>query len=334
MKARTGKETSGGASPKSSSEPATRGGVRRVTVGSNEVGQRIDNFLITALKGVPKSHIYRVLRKGEVRVNKGRVKAQYRLQAGDEVRIPPLRVAPESAAPAIPKARGAELAAAILYEDGDLLVLNKPSGWAVHGGSGVAYGVIEALRVVRTDLPHLELVHRLDRETSGCLLLAKHRAALLALHDALRNGEVDKHYWALVKGRWPSALRRVDVALRKNVLRSGERMVAGDEDGKAAESEFHVRNAYRQASLVDVRLLTGRTHQIRVHAAHAGHPLAGDAKYGDEEFNRTMKSFGLRRLFLHAHSVAVHSPSTGRRLEFTSPLPDDLAAVLHRLEQP
>lgn len=333
MKARTSKETAGARAPDAGIARDTRASVRKVTIGANEDGQRIDNFLITELKGVPKSHIYRVLRKGEVRVNKGRVKAHYRLQAGDEVRIPPLRTAPETI-PAIPPARLAELTRAILYEDADLVVLDKPSGWAVHGGSGVAYGVIEALRLARPDLPNIELVHRLDRETSGCLLLAKQRAALLALHDALRDGTVDKHYLALVKGRWPSSLRRVDVALRKNVLRSGERMVAGDdEDGKHAESEFHVRNAYRQSSMVDVRLLTGRTHQIRVHAAHAGYPLAGDTKYGDEEFNKLMKSFGLRRLFLHAHSVAVDSPSTGKRLEFKAPLPEDLAAVLKQLEQ-
>jgi 23S rRNA pseudouridine955/2504/2580 synthase len=332
MKARTGKEATGRKGSNPPAEQSARAAVRHVTIGPNEAGQRIDNFLITALKGVPKSHIYRVLRKGEVRVNKGRVKAQYRLQAGDELRIPPVRVAPESDAPDVSAPRAAELVAHILYEDTDLLVLDKPSGWAVHGGSGVAYGVIEALRVARPDLPNLELVHRLDRETSGCLLLAKHRAALLALHDALRNGAVDKHYLALVQGRWPSSLRRVDVALRKNVLRSGERIVAGDEDGKAAESEFHVRNAYRQASLVEVHLLTGRTHQIRVHAAHAGHPLAGDSKYGDAEFNKTMKAQGLRRLFLHAHTVAVDSPSTGRRLTFTAPLPEELAAVLRGLE--
>lgn len=328
MKARTGKETDANRS-RVDVETPTR--VRKETVGPNNDGQRIDNFLLTALKGVPKSHIYRVMRKGEVRVNGGRVKANYRLKTGDEVRIPPVRMSAQEQRAAIPAGRLGELTSAILYEDDAILALNKPAGWAVHGGSGVPYGVIEALREARTDLPHLELVHRLDRDTSGVLLLAKNRHVLRALHEALRGGLVDKHYLALVSGRWPASKRRVEVALRKNVLQSGERMVTEDEDGKDAISEFTVRNAYPGASLVDVKLLTGRTHQIRVHAEHSGHPLAGDTKYGDADFNARMKTLGLRRLFLHAHTLAFDSPADGKRIALTAPLPDELQDVLKKL---
>ena len=306
--------------------------VQMRVVREGEAGQRIDNFLFTALKGVPKSLIYRILRSGEVRVNKGRVKPPYRLQAGDVLRIPPVRMAEPNAPQVIPTRRLDELRAAVLHEDADLLVLDKPSGWAVHGGSGVPYGIIEALRVSRTDLPDLELVHRIDRETSGCLLLAKNRSTLLALHDMLRRGDIEKRYLALVKGQWPAKLRRVDVALQKNLLQSGERMVAGGDEGKDSITEFSVRTLYKGASLVEARLLTGRTHQVRVHAAHVGHALAGDPKYGDADFNKYMKKRGLKRLFLHAQSLRFQLPGNARMLNLRAPLPPELQQVLDSME--
>lgn len=328
MKVQTGKKLHAGVD-----EPVAtpKTGVQTITVRDGEAGQRIDNYLFTALKGVPKSLIYRILRTGEVRVNKGRIKPVYRLQAGDVLRLPPLRLAEPDAPEKIPARKLEELRAAMLYEDGDLLVLNKPSGWAVHGGSDVPFGIIEALRVLRPELPDLELVHRLDRATSGCLLLAKHREALLTAHELLRTGAVEKKYLALVQGRWPAELKRVDVALEKNVLKSGERMVAGGEHGKESITEFKVRTAYKGATLMEVRLLTGRTHQVRVHASHSGHPLAGDDKYGDADFNKRTKQWGLKRLFLHAGSVRFKWPGQSRVMEFTAPLPEDLDAVLKYL---
>lgn len=328
MNKRTGKEAHDDSLAAARANDNGTSSVRMREVREGEAGQRIDNFLFTALKGVPKSHIYRILRSGEVRVNKGRVKPPYRLQAGDVLRIPPLRL-PETDAPQpIPTRRLNELRAAVLHEDRNLLVLDKPSGWAVHGGSGVPYGIIEALRESRTDLPDLELVHRIDRETSGCLLLAKNRSTLLALHDMLRSGAIEKRYLALVKGQWPAKLRRVDVALQKNILQSGERMVAGGDEGKDSITEFSVRSLYKGASLVEARLLTGRTHQVRVHAAHVGHPLAGDPKYGDADFNKYMKKRGLKRLFLHAQSLRFQLPGSSHLLNLRAPLPSELQQVL------
>lgn len=332
MNKRTGKEADADSPALVRATDSGTSGVQLREVREGEAGQRIDNFLFTALKGVPKSHIYRILRSGEVRVNKGRVKPPYRLQAGDVLRIPPLRLAEPDAPQQIPTRRLDELRAAVLHEDADLLVLDKPSGWAVHGGSGVPYGVIEALRVSRPDLPDLELVHRIDRETSGCLLLAKNRSTLLALHDMLRSGAIEKRYLALVKGQWPAKLRRVDVALQKNLLQSGERMVAGGEEGKDSITEFSVRALYKGASLVEARLLTGRTHQVRVHAQHVGHPLAGDPKYGDADFNKYMKKRGLKRLFLHAQSLRFQLPGSGRMLNLRAPLPPELQQVVDSME--
>ncbi len=332
MKETTGKEARADRRDDAQTNDAAKTSVQMREVREGEAGQRIDNFLFTALKGVPKSLIYRILRSGEVRVNKGRVKPPYRLQAGDVLRIPPLRLAPPDAPQQIPARRLDELHAAVLHEDADLLVLDKPSGWAVHGGSGVPYGVIEALRASRTDLPDLELVHRIDRETSGCLLLAKNRRTLLALHDMLRSGDIEKRYLALVKGQWPAKLRRVDVALQKNLVQSGERMVAGGDDGKDSITEFSVRTLYKGASLVEARLLTGRTHQVRVHAAHVGHPLAGDSKYGDSDFNKYMKKLGLKRLFLHAQSLRFQLPGGARMLNLRAALPSELQHVLDGIE--
>lgn len=315
-----------------SSKPAANG-VQMIEISADMAGQRIDNFLLGRLKGAPRSLIYRILRRGEVRVNKGRIKPTYRLQAGDTLRIPPLRLA-EAPAPGRPAARILQqLDQAILYEDNRLLVLNKPSGLAVHGGSGLSYGVIEGLRALRPDAPYLELVHRLDRETSGCLLIAKKRSALRQLHELLRNRQIDKRYVALVKGAWQGGARSVTAALHKNVLRSGERMVRVDEDaGKAARSVFMPLARGVNASLVEVRLETGRTHQIRVHAASLGRPLAGDEKYGDSAFNRELRQLGLKRLFLHARSVRFQLAEGELPIEVEAPLSEDLLQVLAKLD--
>mgnify|MGYP002713031392 CR=1 FL=1 len=305
---------------------------QEIKIEPGQEGQRIDNFLASRLKGVPKTRIYRILRKGEVRVNKGRIRPSYRLQAGDTVRIPPIRTASRET-PVRPSDRVLErIARSILYENDRLLVIDKPSGIAVHGGSGLSYGVIEALRALRPGAPFLELVHRLDRETSGCLVVAKRRSSLRALHTLMREGGVEKRYLALVRGRWAGGARRVDVPLRKNVLRSGERVVRVSPDGKAALSLFRPVSIYSQASLMEVQLLTGRTHQVRVHAAHVGHPIAGDTKYGDAAFNAAMGDLGLKRLFLHASAIGFTLPGAGEPVEVHAPLRPELRQTLDRLE--
>ncbi len=301
---------------------------RQVTVERDNEGQRIDNFLRLHLKGVPKSHIYRILRRGEVRVNKGRIRQGYRLKEGDVVRIPPVRQAPEQPLPARGEAGLEGLEANILFEDSALLVLNKPSGMAVHGGSGMRFGVIEALRVLRPGTRFLELAHRLDRDTSGCLVIGKKRSALRHLHHLFREGGVTKHYVALVKGLWPTRAARVEVPLRRNLLRSGERMVRVAEDGKPAATLFEPLSTSELASLVRVAPMTGRTHQIRVHAAHAGHPVAADEKYGDKAFNRIMRQLGLRRLFLHSSSLTFPHPDSGEPLKLRAPVDTALKSVL------
>jgi 23S rRNA pseudouridine955/2504/2580 synthase len=294
-------------------------------------GQRIDNFLRTQLKGVPKTLIYRILRKGEVRVNKGRIKPEYKLQAGDVIRVPPLRLA-ERDEPA-PLAQGLleRLEAAIVYEDKALIVLNKPAGIAVHGGSGLNYGVIEAFRQLRPDAKEIELVHRLDRDTSGLLMIAKKRSMLRHLHEALRGDGVDKRYLALVRGNWPTAKKQVRAPLMKNNLRSGERMVEVNVEGKDALTEFRVLRRFGDfATLVEASPITGRTHQIRVHAKHAGHSIAGDSKYGDEEFTREIRELGGKRLFLHAHSLQVKLPE-GNILKVEAPVDDVWKLTMERL---
>ena len=301
-----------------------------VEIDEDRAGQRLDNFLLTHLKGVPKSRIYRIVRKGEVRVNKGRIRANYRLQAGDSVRIPPIRQSESTEIKPKQNALDA-VEQAILYEDKSVLVLNKPSGMAVHGGSGVSYGVIEAIRALRPDAHYLELVHRLDRDTSGCLLIAKKRSALRHLHELLRGDGVDKQYLALVKGTWQGGKRIVDAPLLKNVLRSGERVVRVDKDGKSSLSIFHPVESFQDASLVRVELKTGRTHQIRVHATHIGHPIAMDKKYGDEAFNQQMQALGLRRLFLHARTLSFTIDDSDKPITVTAPLDDQLETVLDNL---
>jgi 23S rRNA pseudouridine955/2504/2580 synthase len=315
------------ASQTASGRPA----VEYVRVSEDESGQRLDNFLLARLKGVPKSHVYRLLRKGEVRVNKGRAKPDYRVEPGDEVRLPPVRRPEPGETPARGRNAGLRLESCIIHEDDRLIVLDKPTGIAVHGGSGLSHGVIEALRSARPDAPYLELVHRLDRETSGCLLIAKRRSTLRALHELLREGRVEKRYLALVKGRWELGEVRLEDRLRKTV-RGGERVVTVDETGKTAASIFRPVEIGSAASLLEVRIMTGRTHQIRVQAAEAGHPLAGDERYGDRDYNRRMKQLGLERLFLHAASVGWEDPASGEWRVYSTPLPDDLGAVLSNLE--
>jgi len=301
-----------------------------IEIGPEQEGQRIDNFLTTYLKGVPKSFIYRVLRSGEVRVNKGRAKPTYRLKEGDTVRIPPMRRGEPQTAAAPGKKLVALLNESILYEDVGLLIINKPSGIAVHGGSGVSFGVIEILRAARPDAPFLELVHRLDRDTSGCLMIAKKRSALRHIHQLLREEGMEKRYQALIQGPWHGGERRVTAALRKNVLQSGERVVRVEAEGKQSQTLFRPLQRWPMATLVEAVPLTGRTHQIRVHAAHLGQPIAGDEKYGDAEFNRAMQEKGLRRLFLHAASLSF-TAAAGNRIAVSAPLDPALKKVLAAL---
>ena len=308
-----------------------------VTVDEAGAGQRIDNFLTRILKGVPKSHVYRILRSGEVRINKGRAGPERRLAVGDVVRLPPIRTASARPAPATP-ARPTRFRVPILHEDEAMLAVDKPAGLAVHGGSGIALGLIEQLRAARPDAKFLELVHRLDRDTSGVLLIAKQRAALVALHEALREGEVDKRYHVMVRGRWRDEMRAVRAPLHKYSTTGGERRVRVDDEGRSAETVFRRLAVWPTQdpplALLEAELKTGRTHQIRVHLAHIGFTLAGDDKYGDFAWNRTLQASGLRRMFLHAHRLALAHPSSGEPMTLESPLPADLAAFVASLGAP
>lgn len=308
-----------------------RARVRYVDVSEDEAGQRIDNWLMAHLKGLPRSRVYRLIRRGEVRVNKGRVKQTYRIKAGDKVRIPPVRVDAPGPADKPSEATRDFLMERIVFEDRQLIVLDKPAGMAVHGGSGLSFGVIEAMRAARRDCPYLELVHRLDRETSGCLLIAKRRSYLRALHQALRENDMEKRYLALVRGQWDRGRIRLEHRLALDRDGGGERIVRVDPDGKRAVSHVSPVELTGVASLVEVRLETGRTHQIRVQMAAEGHPLAGDERYGDPDFNRRLRSRGLKRMFLHAHSLSFADPKTGDPRSFSAPLPADLRAALDRL---
>lgn len=308
----------------------TRTQVQHLEVTPEEAGQRLDKFVSKRLGDVPRSRIYRVIRKGEVRVNGRRAGPETRLNALDRIRLPPVRVLPA----ATPRAPAAELLVrlrdAVIYEDRHLLVLDKPAGVAVHGGSGVSAGVIEALRALRPE-ESLELVHRLDRDTSGCLLVARDAPTLRTLHALLREEGFEKRYLALLKGKWDLGDKRIAVPLRTDTRVGGERTVRADASGKPSISRFRpVQFFGRAATLVEVTLDTGRTHQIRVHAAHAGHPVAGDEKYGDEAFNEALRGLGLRRMFLHASSVGFTWPQGGL-FSVNTPLPAELAAVLEKL---
>lgn len=297
-----------------------------VEIDEGRDGQRVDNFLITYLKGVPKSHVYRILRKGEVRINKGRCKPDTRLRAGDSVRIPPIRLADVKTASPSDNLKKL-LESRIVFEDKALLIVNKPSGLAVHGGSGVSLGLIEALRQMRPELKFLELVHRLDRDTSGLIMIAKKRSMLTWLHAALRGDGVDKRYLALVAGSWSKRKLRVDAPLEKNHLQSGERMVRVTQGGKRSLTEFRIVQPLSKATLVEAKPVTGRTHQIRVHTQYAGHPIGCDPKYGDAEFDKLAREKGLKRLFLHAWRLTVPFED-GTSKSFEAPLDDELQSVV------
>lgn len=314
----------------SEKETKQSGHVRHVTIDGDSAGQRLDNYLLRELKGVPRTRIYRAFRKGEVRVNKGRTKADYRIKAGDVLRIPPIRV-PETSEPAVIPRRWSEiLLKSIVYEDKGLLVINKPSGLAVHGGSGLSYGLIECLRQTRPEDKYLELIHRIDRDTSGCVMVAKRRPVLREIHRQLRASTVDKRYLALVRGHWPKHSRVIDAPLFKFKLPSGENRVRVAKEGKEAVTRFNVIERYSNATLIEARPVTGRTHQIRVHAQHAGHPLLGDDKYSSDEDGRFCAEIGLKRLFLHAQSLGFTLPEQGR-MSFEAPLDPVLERVLESL---
>lgn len=307
--------------------------VQFVTIDDNHAGQRIDNFLVTFLKGVPKSRVYRILRKGEVRVNKKRIKPVYRLNDGDIVRIPPIRMEEEKELPNAKLEKVASLEQHIIYEDKYLIVMNKPSGIAVHGGSGLKFGLIEGLRALRPDAKSLELVHRLDRDTSGCILIAKRRSTLRSLHEQLREKTVEKNYLALVKGQWSKEDKAVNAPLLKNTLASGERIVRVNPEGKDSYTKFKIVQRFEDCTLVQASPVTGRTHQIRVHTLHAGHPIAGDDKYGDKAFDKAMKAHGLNRLFLHSASVRFFHPNEETTMFFEAPFDDALKNTIAGLRK-
>lgn len=304
--------------------------VQFVDIDETYAGQRIDNFLITKLKGVPKSAVYRIIRKGEVRVNKGRIKQTYKLKIGDVVRVPPIRVSEDKEPKISSKMQQVQdIEKSIIYEDKTLLVINKPSGIAVHGGSGLSFGVIEALRALRPNEKMLELVHRLDRDTSGILLVAKRRSVLVSLHEQLRVKTMNKVYWALVQGSWDPKVKSVQEPLHKINTKSGERIVVVDrEQGKKSCTMFDVLESYQDATLIEARPQTGRTHQIRVHTACKGHPIACDDKYGDREFDKQIKTSGINRLFLHAKEISFFHPLEETTMRFEAPLEEKLEKAL------
>lgn len=302
--------------------------VKYVRISSEFAGQRIDNFLIARLKSVPKSKIYNILRKGEVRINKKRTQPSYHLQVGDEVRLPPLSLAKQGkiAAPALTTCE--LLRKRILYEDDAVMVINKPAGMSVHAGSTVRIGVIEAIRYLYPKLKHIELAHRLDSDTSGCLILAKKKSILRELHGLLREGHIKKTYWALTKGQWSQNEYRVALPLTKYFNPGGKHMVKVEESGKASLTVFAPRQRLKDATLVEAKLYTGRTHQIRVHASYVGHPIAGDDRYGDKSFNKRARSLGLKRMFLHAHSIDFVLPSLNRHIKVEANLDPELEKSL------
>ena len=305
--------------------------VQKITIDLEDVGQRLDNYLIRILKGLPRTRIYSMVRTGELRINKGRVKPLYKLQLGDIIRIPPLHLQPK-----VPidcsKIHRFKILECILYEDEQIIILNKPAGLAVHGGSGLSFGLIEAMRLARPELKSLELVHRLDKDTSGCIMLAKKRSLLKYLHQCFINTSIKKNYSLLIKGAW-SGPNSIDVSLTKNILISGERMVKVDLEGQSSKTHFRVLKKFRHASLVEAHPISGRTHQIRVHAKHAGHPILGDPKYGQEDANLEFKKKGLKRMFLHASQLTIPLPYLTKPLQVKAELELSLQKLLILLEQ-
>lgn len=299
-----------------------------LTIGEESAGQRVDNFLMRECKGVPKSHIYKAIRSGEVRVNKGRVQADHRLMIGDVLRVPPLRLPAAGEPRKVPPA-----VFPVVYEDDDIVVIDKPSGVAVHGGSGVSFGVIEQMRAARPEARFLELAHRLDRETSGLLIIAKRRRALVALHDMMRESAGRKHYQALVTGDWVNDRQHIRKPLLKWLTADGERRVKVDPEGKPAHTIITQLKRFGRYTLVGAELRTGRTHQIRVHLASCGHSIVGDGKYGDDAVRDQFARLGFKRMFLHASRLEIPHPVTGEPLVFEAPLPPACIDILHYLEQ-
>jgi 23S rRNA pseudouridine955/2504/2580 synthase len=316
-----------------SEENAITPKVQLVGITEDQSDQRLDNFLIARLKGVPKSRIYRIVRKGEVRVNKGRVDVKYRLVTGDIVRIPPVRIAERSEDLYIPHGLQAVLQQSVLFEDEGFLVINKPAGYAVHGGSGVSSGIIEGLRLIRPEAHFLELVHRLDKDTSGCLMIAKKRSTLKLLHDLFRENNIHKTYMALLAGQWGRKKLIVTAPLLKNSGKGGERIVVISQAGKEAETLFRRLKVFSDSTLVEALPKTGRTHQIRVHAASLGHPIIGDDRYGRDDINLKFKGRGYKRMFLHAEKLKFQHPVTGEQLTILAPLPQQLNDLLKHEEQ-
>jgi 23S rRNA pseudouridine955/2504/2580 synthase len=315
-------------------DPESNTKVSFAQVDEDQAGQRLDNFLMARLRGVPKSKIYNVIRKGEVRVNKGRSKPDYKIEQGDEIRIPPIRTAEKELQPKPSHATTTLLAQSILFENEGLLVINKPPGLAVHGGSGISLGLIETLRQMRPEARYLELVHRLDRDTSGCIMIAKKRSMLRHLQAALREKNtsgIEKTYHALVMGAWPDSCKRVDAPLLKSDVGNDERIVRVHPEGKQSLTEFKVLKRYGSCTLIEARPITGRTHQIRVHAQYVGHGLVGDEKYGNDAFNASMKEPGVKRLFLHAAELKFYLPGAEVLTVVHAPLASDLAIVLQKL---
>ncbi len=306
--------------------------VRFVEINANNAGQRIDNFLLNQLKGVPKGHIYKIIRKGEVRVNKGRIKQTYKLQYGDIVRVPPVSLTAKKAIAAPGLSLLKLMSESIIYEDASLLAINKPSGVAVHGGSGVSYGIIEAMRALKPEQKFLELIHRLDKDTSGCLLIAKKRSALIAVQDLLRNRQTNKRYLALLCGVPEFNKQKVTAPLLREELKSGERFVRVDTQGKESTSFFTVLERFNNAVLAEVKIITGRTHQIRVHAKYLGHNVAGDSKYGNYACNQRLKEKGLKRLFLHSASLSFKHPDSHKTVCIKAPLSADLETFLAHIK--
>jgi len=309
--------------------------VQLLDIDENHHNQRIDNYLITLLKRVPKSHIYKLCRKGEVRVNKKRVKPDYRLQDGDVIRLAPVKVDEKKVSPIATAGlfMKDQIVDSILYQDDHILVINKPSGLAVHGGSGISLGLIESLRQIFPEQRYLELVHRLDRDTSGVVLLAKRRSALTYLHECFRAKKVNKQYWCLVKGSWPNRISLVDAPLKKNDLQGGERIVVVDQEGKSSQTRFRIVKKYEGYTWVEASPITGRTHQIRVHCASQNHPIIGDSKYCDETDNKKGRTVGVKRLFLHAASLRFPHPDTREPMEIKAPLENKLVQVLNDLPE-
>lgn len=302
--------------------------VQSLKITQEQEGQRLDNFLLARLKGVPKSRIYRLVRKGEVRVNKGRKEIKYRLNTGDVVRIPPIRIASTEPPSYLPDALKNQLEHNILFEDESLLVLNKPFGFAVHGGTGIQSGIIEAMRLMRPNAHFLELVHRLDRDTSGCLIIAKKRSVLRVLHEQFRGDGIKKTYLAILNGNWQRKKLKVDAPLKKNVGKGGERHVVVHKQGKTALSLFTRKKVQHNLTLVSVELKTGRTHQIRVHAAWLGHPIVGDERYGDNEVNKVYRIRGFKRMFLHAQQLSFKHPVNGLIVSVTAPMPESFKTIM------